>query len=81
MAVDRLSLTLDPDLGAAVREAAAAERRSVSSWLADAAEMRLRHQRLGAALDAWEAENGALTEAELAAARREVAEAAENAAS
>lgn len=75
MAVDRLSVALDPELGAAIREAAAAERTSVSAWLAEAATDRLRNRLLGMALDAWESENGAITEEEIAAARREVAEA------
>lgn len=76
MAVDRFSLTLEPELGAAVREAAAAERTSVSAWLADAATQRLRHQRLRVALDAWEAEDGPLTEAELTAVRQALGAAA-----
>lgn len=75
MAVDRLSVALDPELGAAIREAAAARQTSVSAWLASAAEHHLRNQRLGEALDAWEAENGPVTEEELEAARREDAEA------
>lgn len=75
MAVDRLSVALDPDLGKAIREAAAEEQTSVSAWLAEAAADRLRNRLLGMALDAWEAENGAITEEELAAARREDAEA------
>lgn len=76
MTVDRLSVALDPALGAAVREAAAAKSTSVSAWLARAAENQLRNQRLGEALDAWEAEDGPLTEEELAAARQRVADAA-----
>lgn len=76
MAVDRLSVTLEPELGAAVREAATAEDTSVSAWLAAAAADRLRQQRLRAALDAWEAEDGPLTEAEITTGRRLLAEAA-----
>lgn len=39
--------------------------RSVSSWLADAAADRLRNELLGAALDAWEVEDGPFTQQEL----------------
>lgn len=74
--LSRLSVALDPELGAAIREAAAARSTSVSAWLAQAAEHELRNQRLGEAISAWEAENGAITDEELAATRREVAEAA-----
>jgi hypothetical protein len=40
----------------------------VSAWLTEAAADRLRNELLGAALDAWEAEGGSFTEAELDAA-------------
>jgi hypothetical protein len=40
----------------------------VSTWLSEAAADRLRNELLGAALDAWEAEDGSFTEAELDAA-------------
>jgi len=59
---------MDPDLGAAVREAAARSGTSVSSWLAEAAADRLRKVLLGAALDRWEEEDGPFDEAELDAA-------------
>ncbi len=66
--VDRLSVTMPPDIGEAVRAAAAREGTSVSTWLTSAAEDRLRNELLGVALDAWESEDGRFTEAELAAA-------------
>jgi post-segregation antitoxin (ccd killing protein) len=69
MSVDRLSVTVPGELGQAIREAAAEAGISVSSWMSEAATSRLRHHRLGVALDAWQAENGAFTEAELDAAR------------
>jgi len=56
---------MPPEIGAAVRKAAAQQGRSVSSWLADAAADRLRNELLGAALDAWEAEDGPFTQQEL----------------
>jgi hypothetical protein len=43
---------------------------SVSAWLSEAAADRIRNELLGAALDAWESEDGAFTEAELDAASR-----------
>ena len=66
---ERLTISLDPELAADVRDAAEADSRSVSSWLADAARQRLLTRGLGALLDEWEAENGAFTPAELAEAR------------
>jgi hypothetical protein len=63
--VDRFSVTMPPELGNAVRDAAAREGTSVSSWMTEAAADRLRNELLGAALDAWEAEDGAFTDEEL----------------
>ena len=61
-------MTMEPELGEAVRAAAARAGVSVSRWLADAAEARLRNDLLGIALDAWERESGAFTPDELTAA-------------
>ena len=69
VASERLTVSLDPDLAADVRDAAEADSRSVPSWLADAARRRLRTRGLGTLLDEWEAENGAFTPAEIAEAR------------
>ena len=63
--VDRLSVTMAPEIGAAVREAAAREGTSVSAWLSVAAAQRLRNDLLGVALDLWEAEDGPFSDAEL----------------
>lgn len=63
--VDRLSVTMVPEIGAAVREAATREGTSVSNWLAAAAAQRLRNELLGAALDRWEAEEGPFSDEEL----------------
>ena len=68
MAVDRFSVTMPPELGQAVRNAAAHSETSVSQWLAGAAADRVRNDLLGAALDAWEAEDGPFDDAELGAA-------------
>lgn len=66
--VDRLSVTMPPEIGAAVRDAAARQGMSVSSWLAAASAQRLRHELLGAALDLWEDEDGPFSDQELNAA-------------
>ena len=63
--VDRLSVTMAPDIGTAVREAAAREGTSVSAWLADAAAQRLRNDLLGVALNLWETEDGPFSDHEL----------------
>jgi hypothetical protein len=66
--VDRFSVTMPPDLGEGVRRAAERQGISVSAWLSEAAADRLRNELLGAALDAWESEDGSFTGAELDAA-------------
>ena len=66
--VDRLSVTMPPQIGAAVRDAAARHGLSVSTWLTTAAAQRLRNELLGGALDDWEAEDGPFSDAELNAA-------------
>ncbi len=66
--VDRFSVTMPPEIGAAVRDAATRQGTSVSNWLAAAASQRLRNELLGAALDIWEAEDGPFSDKELDAA-------------
>ncbi len=66
--VDRFSVTMPPELGEGVRQAAARQGTSVSAWLSAAAADRLRNELLGIALDVWESEDGSFTEAELSAA-------------
>ena len=66
--VDRLSVTMAPELGAAVRDAAERTGISVSTWIATAAAQRLRNDLLGEALDRWEAEEDPFDDQELAAA-------------
>ncbi len=73
MKVDKLSVSFDPDLGDAVRAAARQRGGGVSGWLADAAAAKLRTEALVDFLDAWEAEHGLLTAAELAQAAAELA--------
>jgi hypothetical protein len=63
--VDRFSVTMPPELGEGVRQAAARQGTSVSTWLTEAAADKLRNELLGAALDQWEAEDGSFTQTEL----------------
>jgi hypothetical protein len=70
MNVDRLSITLEPKLGAAARKAAKKAKVSLSTWIAEATADRIRNEALGEALDAWEAEHGAFTADELAKAAK-----------
>jgi hypothetical protein len=63
MTVARLAISLDSALAKRVRKAAGTE--PVSTWLADAAQRKLRAQGLLDAVAEWEAEHGPLTEAEL----------------
>ncbi len=72
MKVDKLSVSFDPDLGDAVRSAAAQAGKPVSSWLAEAAASKLRAEALGEFLSGWEAEHGTLTAEEVALAEREL---------
>jgi hypothetical protein len=70
--VDKLSISFEPDLGDAVRSAAAQAGKPVSSWLAEAAASKLRAEALADFLAGWEAEHGVLTAEEVARAEREL---------
>ena len=65
MSVEKLSISLDANLAATVRAAAAEEGVSVSTWLARAAEAKARQRHLREALDEFAAEHGALTDADI----------------
>ncbi len=65
--MDRFSLTMPPEIGAAVRDAAARQGTSVTNWLAVAAAQRLQNELLGVALDRW-VEEGSFSDKELDAA-------------
>ena len=56
-------MTMPPELGAGVRQAAARQGTRVSTWLSEAAADRLRNG--WSAFDAWESEDASFTEAEL----------------
>jgi len=72
MKVDKLSISFEPELGDAVRAAAAQAGQPVSSWLAEAAASKLRAEALANFLASWESEHGVLTPAEIARAEREL---------
>ena len=70
--VDKMSVSLDPELGDAVRSAASRAGKPLSSWLAEAAASKLRAEALAEFLAGWESEHGALTAQEIARAEREL---------
>lgn len=65
MGAEKLSISLDSDLAAAVRAAASEQGVSVSTWLADAAQAQVRQRRLREALDVLASEEGELDPAEI----------------
>ncbi len=69
VAVERITVSLDAELAAAIRDAAEADEQSVSAWLADAARRQLASRGLRDVIADWEVEHGAFTPDELAAAR------------
>ena len=69
VAVERMTVSMESDLAATVREAAVVEGQNLSAWLADAARHRLALRGLRDVVAEWEAEHGAFSDAELAAAR------------
>jgi hypothetical protein len=71
MAVEKFSVSLDPDLGRALREAAEDENVTVSAWMAEAARQRLRNLMLGIALDQIMEEEGWTREEMLEIARQD----------
>ena len=68
----KLAITVDPDVHAGVIEAAAEEGVSVSAWMTNAARRALVVRSGLAGVEEWEAEHGALSESEMAEARRRV---------
>lgn len=68
----KLAVTVDPDVHAGIVAAAAAEGVSISAWITRAARQALLVSDGLRAVEEWEAEHGALSGAELAAARRRV---------
>ena len=70
----KLAITVDADVHAGVVAAASEEGLSVSAWMTNAARKALLVRDGLKAVAEWEAEHGALSEQELAAARKRVAE-------
>jgi hypothetical protein len=70
--VDKLSVSFDPNLGDAVRDAARHRGSSLSAWLAEAAAAKLRAEALADYLEDWEARHGPLTADELDSAASEL---------
>ena len=68
MAVTKISIALDPEVAAAASEAARGHDQSLSAWLNEAARGRLALERGRAAVSAWQAEHGELSDEERAAA-------------
>ena len=69
MAVEKFAISFPPDLLAHVREDAEAHGESLSGWLVDAASRKLRAVSARAALEAYEAEHGEITEEEMSEVR------------
>lgn len=69
MSVERVTVSLESDLAAAVREAADDDSLNISAWFAEAARRRLASRGLRDVIADWEAEHGAFSEQELDAAR------------
>lgn len=65
-----MSVSFDADLGDEIRASAKQSGRGLSGWLAEAAVEKLRREAFDEFFAAWEAEHGAITPEELAAARR-----------
>lgn len=72
MKVEKLSVSIDPQLVHGVRVAAERAGVSVSAWIAEATAARLRREALASFLEDWQSKHGAITPAELARAREEL---------
>ena len=70
----KLAITVDPDVHRGIVAAAAQDGVSISAWVTDAARQALLIRDGLAAVAEWEAEHGAPSEAELAAADRRIDE-------
>lgn len=70
MTTARLAISVDAELAEQIRDAA--DGGTVSGWLADAAERKLRAQGLKEVVTDWETEHGAFTATERRRARREL---------
>ena len=73
MAAEKYSASMDEELLARVREAAEDEDETLSAFLAEAAQRRVRHLIAGRIFKEWQEEHGAFTDEEMAQARHELA--------
>lgn len=73
MPVTRWAISLDQSLAKEIKRSAARE--PISAWLADAARAKLRREGILRVIADYEADYGVITEEELEAARREIANA------
>lgn len=78
MGVDRISVALPAELGAALRELAANRKQPVSAVVAEAIERQIRLERLAEALDAAEEQWGPVEDDDVAEAEAVFARAARN---
>jgi hypothetical protein len=70
MAVERITISIDRQLGEAVRQAAADDNTNVSVWASQALQRSLASRGLSAVISDWEAQHGAFTPLELDQARQ-----------
>jgi hypothetical protein len=70
MAVTKRSVSLDPEVAAAVEKAATEDGTTFSSWLSEAAERQILVRDGLRAIADWETENGALTPEERLAGKK-----------
>jgi hypothetical protein len=66
MAVEKIAASFSPELLSEIRRSAGEGATSISAWLSDAAQLKLRRHRATALLVAYEQEHGEITETELA---------------
>ena len=72
MKVDKMSISIDPDLGDRVRAAAERAGKPLSGWLAEAAAAKLRAEALTEYLEDFERRRGPLSPEEIRSARSEL---------
>ena len=72
MVAERITISIDADLAAALRQAAADDDTNVSAWASGAVRRALDARGLSAVIADWEAEHGAFTHDELDQAKRDL---------
>jgi hypothetical protein len=72
MKADKITVSFAAQLGDEVRKSARKTGKSLSAWLAEAAEAKLRNEALGEWLDEWERRHGPLTAEQIAQAEEEL---------